>query len=99
MALAADKNPVAKTGSEVFNLLVIVGAVCLISTDGLALDWKILAREASFFAASLVAILVVLSDELVTVRRNESQSSSEFVIGLKSAFDEMEKNLGSFERD
>ena len=74
-----------------FNLLVIVGAVCLISTDGLALDWKILAREASFFAASLVAILVVLSDELVTVRRNESQSSSEFVIGLKSAFDEMEK--------
>ena len=39
-------------------------AVCLISTDGLALDWKILAREASFFAASLVAILVVLSDEL-----------------------------------
>ena len=50
-----------------FNLLVIVGAVCLISTDGLALDWKILAREASFFAASLVAILVVLSDELVTV--------------------------------
>ena len=74
-----------------FNLLVIVGAVCLISTDGLALDWKILAREASFFAASLVAILVVLSDELVTVRRNESQSSSGFVIGLKSAFDEMEK--------
>ena len=26
--------------AQVFNLLVIVGAVCLISTDGLQLDWR-----------------------------------------------------------
>ena len=41
-------------GSELFNLLVIVGSVCLLSGGaGLVLDWRILAREAGFFALSL----------------------------------------------
>lgn len=50
-------------GSELFNMLVIVGAVGLLSGPaGLQLDWRILVREAGFFGASLAAILIVLSD-------------------------------------
>ena len=54
-------------GSELFNILVIVGAVSVIVKSGLQLDWRILAREVCFFAASLIAVVMVLSDGLVTM--------------------------------
>lgn len=49
-------------GSELFNMLVIVGAVCLCSAQGLVLDWRPLAREVGFFMASLLLLIFVLSD-------------------------------------
>lgn len=43
-------------------MLVIVGAVCLCSAQGLVLDWRPLAREVGFFMASLLLLIFVLSD-------------------------------------
>lgn len=52
-------------GSELFNMLVIVGAVCLCTSGGLLLDWRPLAREVSFFLGSLILLIFVLSDDKV----------------------------------
>lgn len=51
-------------GSELFNILVIVGSVCILS-PGLELDWRILVRETSFFTLSLILLLIVLHDSKV----------------------------------
>jgi sodium/potassium/calcium exchanger 4 len=52
-------------GSELFNMLVIVGGVCLVSEKALTLDWRPLAREVFFFTLSLILVIIVLSDEEV----------------------------------
>ena len=49
-------------GSELFNMLIIVGAVCLCTSGGLMLDWRPLAREVIFFLGSLALLIFVLSD-------------------------------------
>lgn len=54
-------------GSELFNMLCIVGGVCLVTPIPLTLDWRPLAREVFFFTVSLVGILVALADEEVTL--------------------------------
>ena len=52
-------------GSELFNMLVIIGGVCLVTPIPLALDWRPLVREVLFFGLSLIGILVVLADSVV----------------------------------
>ena len=52
-------------GSEVFNMLVIIGGVCLVTPTTLTLDWRPLVREVVFFALSLVGILLTLNDSVV----------------------------------
>ena len=53
-------------GSELFNMLVIVGAVCLgTGSAGLMLDWRPLIREVGFFMGSLFLLIFVLYDEEV----------------------------------
>ena len=52
-------------GSELFNMLVIIGGVCLVTPKPLLLDWRPLCREVFFFSLSLIMILVVLSDSEV----------------------------------
>eukprot|EP01043_Picozoa_sp_COSAG02_P010100 COSAG02_NODE_349_length_24073_cov_102.816092_26_plen_736_part_00 len=53
-------------GSELFNILVIVGAVCLFTgSAGLMLDWRPLIREVGFFMGSLFLLIFVLWDEEV----------------------------------
>lgn len=53
-------------GSELFNMLVIVGAVCLCAgKKGLSLDWRPLVREVGFFFGSLVLLIFVLHDDKV----------------------------------
>ena len=52
-------------GSELFNMLVIIGGVCLVTPIPLALDWRPLMREVLFFGLSLIGILVVLADSFV----------------------------------
>eukprot|EP01043_Picozoa_sp_COSAG02_P015782 COSAG02_NODE_680_length_18551_cov_16.648060_15_plen_748_part_00 len=52
-------------GSELFNMLVIIGGVCLVTPTALTLDWRPLAREVLFFALSLVGILLTLNDSVV----------------------------------
>ena len=53
-------------GSELFNMLVIVGAVCLCAGGtGLMLDWRPLIREVGFFMGSLFLLIFVLYDEEV----------------------------------
>merc|ERR1711871_1583664 len=54
-------------GSELFNMLCIVGGVCLVTPIPLTLDWRPLAREVFFFTISLVGILGALADEEVTL--------------------------------
>ena len=53
-------------GSELFNMLVIVGGVCLVTPKPLLLDWRPLSREIFFFTLSLIGIIYVLSDSVVT---------------------------------
>jgi K+-dependent Na+/Ca+ exchanger-like protein len=55
-------------GSELFNMLVIIGGVCLVTPKPLNLDWRPLSREVFFFSLSLIMILVVLNDGIVEVR-------------------------------
>ena len=52
-------------GSELFNMLVIIGGVCLVTPTTLSLDWRPLAREVVFFSLSLVGILLTLNDSVV----------------------------------
>lgn len=52
-------------GSELFNMLVIIGGVCLVTPKALQLDWRPLSREVFFFSLSLVLVLWVLWDEEV----------------------------------
>ena len=52
-------------GSELFNMLVIIGGVCLVTPKALQLDWRPLSREVFFFSLSLVLVLWVLNDEEV----------------------------------
>ena len=53
-------------GSELFNILVIVGAVCMFAgSAGLMLDWRPLIREVGFFMGSLFLLIFVLWDEEV----------------------------------
>ena len=47
-------------GSELFNMLVIIGGVCLVTPKPLQLDWRPLSREVFFFSLSLVMVLWVL---------------------------------------
>ena len=54
-------------GSELFNMLCIVGGVCLVTPVPLTLDWRPLAREVFFFTVSLVGIISALADEEVTL--------------------------------
>ena len=54
-------------GSELFNMLVIVGGVCLVTPIPLTLDWRPLAREVFFFTVSLIGIIMALADEEVTI--------------------------------
>ena len=54
-------------GSELFNMLCIVGGVCLVTPVPLTLDWRPLAREVFFFTVSLVGIIAALADEEVTL--------------------------------
>lgn len=54
-------------GSELFNMLCIVGGVCLVTPIPLTLDWRPLAREVFFFTVSLVGIISALADEEVTL--------------------------------
>jgi Ca2+/Na+ antiporter len=46
-------------GSELFNMLVIIGGVCLVTPKPLQLDWRPLSREVFFFSLSLVLVLWV----------------------------------------
>ena len=55
-------------GSELFNLLCIIGAVCLVTPRPLQMDWRPLSREVVFFAISLIMLLWVLNDEKVETR-------------------------------
>jgi hypothetical protein len=52
-------------GSELFNMLVIIGGVCLVTPTTLTLDWRPLVREVVFFSLSLVGILLTLNDSVV----------------------------------
>jgi hypothetical protein len=52
-------------GSELFNMLVIIGGVCLVTPTTLSLDWRPLVREVLFFSLSLVGILLTLNDSVV----------------------------------
>jgi Ca2+/Na+ antiporter len=52
-------------GSELFNMLVIIGGVCLVTPIPLALDWRPLVREVTFFTLSLIGILATLQDSQV----------------------------------
>jgi hypothetical protein len=54
-------------GSELFNMLCIVGGVCLVTPTALTLDWRPLAREVFFFTISLIGIISALADEEVTL--------------------------------
>ena len=54
-------------GSELFNMLVIIGGVCLVTPTVLTLDWRPLMREVFFFALSLAGILSTLHDSRVTL--------------------------------
>ncbi len=54
-------------GSELFNMLCIVGGVCLVTPIPLTLDWRPLAREVFFFTISLIGIISALADEEVTL--------------------------------
>jgi Ca2+/Na+ antiporter len=47
-------------GSELFNMLVIIGGVCIVTPKALILDWRPLSREVIFFALSLIGVLWVL---------------------------------------
>jgi hypothetical protein len=55
-------------GSELFNMLVIIGGVCLVTPKALQLDWRPLSREVFFFSLSLVLVLWVLNDEQVETK-------------------------------
>ena len=50
-----------------FNLLVIVGGVCLVLSEPIQLDWRTLVREVLAFSASLVGILLTLKDSRVEI--------------------------------
>jgi len=52
-------------GSAVFNILVIVGATVVCTGHTLAIDWKPLTRDCSFYFASVVTILIIFNDEVV----------------------------------
>jgi len=52
-------------GSAVFNILVIVGATVVCTGHTLAIDWKPLTRDCSFYFASVISILIIFNDEVV----------------------------------
>jgi len=73
MGVFAVKNDVGIgtiVGSAVFNLCCIIGGTALFTPVVLQIDWKPITRDSIFYGCSIVAMIMVLYDGLVTM--NES---------------------------
>ena len=53
-------------GSEIFNMLCIVGAAALATSGDLKLDWRLLFRDVLFYVIAIVLLLVFLMDSIIT---------------------------------
>ena len=70
MGVFAVKNDVGIgtiVGSAVFNLCCIIGGTALFTPQTLVIDWKPITRDTLFYFISIVAMIYVLRDGLVTL--------------------------------
>jgi len=69
MGVFAVKNDVGVgtiVGSAVFNLCCIIGGTAMFTPTLLVIDWYPITRDTTFYGASIVFLIVVLQDGLVT---------------------------------
>jgi len=69
MGVFAVKNDVGIgtiVGSAVFNLCCIIGGTALFTPFTLAIDWKPITRDSTFYALSIVGMIYVLHDSMIT---------------------------------
>ena len=52
-------------GSAVFNVLCIIGVTAIFAGQTLQLDWKPVTRDALFYSASIVSIIVFFNDGII----------------------------------
>jgi len=70
MGVFAVKNDVGIgtiVGSAVFNLCCIIGGTALFTPQTLTIDWKPITRDTLFYMVSILAMIYVLRDGLVTL--------------------------------
>jgi K+-dependent Na+/Ca+ exchanger-like protein len=70
MGVFAVKNDVGIgtiVGSAVFNLCCIIGGTALFTPFTLTIDWKPITRDTTFYMMSILAMIYVLKDGLVTL--------------------------------
>jgi len=69
MGVFAVKNDVGIgtiVGSAVFNLCCIIGGTAMFTPFTLAIDWKPITRDSTFYALSIGAMIYVLHDSMIT---------------------------------
>lgn len=52
-------------GSAVFNILIIIGATALLAGNVLHLNWQPLVRDCGFYSMAIIALILVVNDEVV----------------------------------
>jgi K+-dependent Na+/Ca+ exchanger-like protein len=65
-AVKSDVGVGTIVGSAVFNLCCIIGGTAVFTPGTLKIDWKPITRDTIFYAISIIAMIVVLSDGIVT---------------------------------
>jgi len=85
MGVFAVKNDVGIgtiVGSAVFNLCCIIGGTALFTPTVLKIDWKPITRDTFFYGLSIVAMIYVLQDGLVTMSEAASLIACYFLYVL-----------------